>query len=306
MRNSNLDASLRGHDNFSFQAYQQRIHDALLAQLPPVHEPPELLHKAMHYAVFNGGKRLRPLLVYAIGDAFNVNLDKLDLPACAVEFIHSYSLIHDDLPAMDNDDWRRGKPSCHKAFDEATAILAGDALQTLAFETLSCLPKNSFSDRQKLLMIHTLSLASGSRGMAGGQALDIMTIKSCNHNDIEITHQLKTGALINASIQLGMIAAEIRLDSPTALSLKHYGNCLGFAFQIQDDILDVEGHIGSLGKYPGGDNRRGKITYVSLNGLDKAKEKLIMLQKEVLDVIDALNKMGSTLHIITNAMINRL
>jgi geranylgeranyl pyrophosphate synthase len=157
MRNSNLDASLRGHDNFSFQAYQQRIHDALLAQLPPVHEPPELLHKAMHYAVFNGGKRLRPLLVYAIGDAFNVNLDKLDLPACAVEFIHSYSLIHDDLPAMDNDDWRRGKPSCHKAFDEATAILAGDALQTLAFETLSCLPKNLFSDRQKLLMIHTLS-----------------------------------------------------------------------------------------------------------------------------------------------------
>ena len=306
MRNSNLDASLRGHDNFSFQAYQQRIHDALLAQLPPVHEPPELLHKAMHYAVFNGGKRLRPLLVYAIGNAFNVNLDKLDLPACAVEFIHSYSLIHDDLPAMDNDDWRRGKPSCHKAFDEATAILAGDALQTLAFETLSCLPKNLFSDRQKLLMIHTLSLASGSRGMAGGQALDIMTIKSCNHNDIEITHQLKTGALINASIQLGMIAAEIRLDSPTALSLKHYGNCLGFAFQIQDDILDVEGHIGSLGKYPGGDNRRGKITYVSLNGLDKAKEKLIMLQKEVLDVIDALNKMGSALHIITNAMINRL
>lgn len=306
MRNSNLDASLRGHDNFSFQAYQQRIHDALLAQLPPVHEPPELLHKAMHYAVFNGGKRLRPLLVYAIGDAFNVNLDKLDLPACAVEFIHSYSLIHDDLPAMDNDDWRRGKPSCHKAFDEATAILAGDALQTLAFETLSCLPKNLFSDRQKLLMIHTLSLASGSRGMAGGQALDIMTIKSCNHNDIEITHQLKTGALINASIQLGMIAAEILLDSPTALSLKHYGNCLGFAFQIQDDILDVEGHIGSLGKYPGGDNRRGKITYVSLNGLDKAKEKLIMLQKEVLDVIDALNKMGSALHIITNAMINRL
>ena len=286
MRNSNLDASLRGHDNFSFQAYQQRIHDALLAQLPPVHEPPELLHKAMHYAVFNGGKRLRPLLVYAIGDAFNVNLDKLDLPACAVEFIHSYSLIHDDLPAMDNDDWRRGKPSCHKAFDEATAILAGDALQTLAFETLSCLPKNLFSDRQKLLMIHTLSLASGSRGMAGGQALDIMTIKSCNHNDIEITHQLKTGALINASIQLGMIAAEIPLDSPTALSLKHYGNCLGFAFQIQDDILDIVGDEKELGKPVGSDAENEKITYAALVGIEKAKSDVKKLTNAAVNQLD--------------------
>ncbi len=282
--------------------YQQRIHQVLLEQLPSIDLTPKTLHQAMHYAVFNGGKRLRPLLVYATGEALKVNLDQLDIPACAIEFIHTYSLIHDDLPAMDDDDWRRGKLSCHKAFDEATAILAGDALQTLAFESLSRSTDSPLSHQQQLQMIHLLACASGSAGMAGGQSLDLSAtpIKSA---EIEMTHRLKTGALINASLQLAIIAANINLADPIVVAILHYGHCVGLAFQIQDDILDVEGNLHTLGKIPGSDDRRGKMTYVSIMGLDQAKKKVTHLKDEALSTLASANIATDGLSAMTHWMV---
>jgi geranylgeranyl pyrophosphate synthase len=267
------------HNMQALSDYQTRIHTALLTHLPPADELPQQLHQAMHYAVFNGGKRLRPLLTYAVGEMLEANLDKIDVLACAVELIHSYSLIHDDLPAMDNDDWRRGKPSCHKAFDEATAILAGDALQTLAFESIAF--SHLLTTDQRLHAIALLASASGSRGMAGGQMLDLIySGQSLSLDKIEHTYRLKTGALIKTSILMGVIAANIPLSSDIATSLSRFADCTSLAFQIQDDILDIEGNIDSLGKTPGGDQRHAKPTYAVVAGLEIAKQKVNTLQKE--------------------------
>jgi len=249
---------------------QQRINRYLEQQLPPLSNAPERLHRAMHYAVLNGGKRLRPLLVYASGTAFGRKLETLDAPAAAVELIHCYSLVHDDLPAMDDDDLRRGKPTCHKAFNEATAILVGDALQSFAFEHLcnqSELPENI-----KLRMIKTLAIASGSQGMAGGQDLDLAAEnKACELTQLETIHRLKTGALIQASIQLGAIAAGY--DDHTTLSqLKKFAEYIGLAFQIHDDILDVEGDAETIGKMPGADVANHKATYPAIMGITEAKD----------------------------------
>jgi farnesyl diphosphate synthase len=273
----------------SLQPYQDRIHAALLAQLPPAHESPMHLHQAMHYAVFNGGKRLRPLFVYATGNTLKADPNKLDILACAVEFIHTYSLIHDDLPAMDDDDYRRGKPSCHKAFDEATAILAGDALQTLAFASLARIPKVVLTDTQKLRAIDMLTLATGSRGMAGGQALDLAaTAQPLTLEAIENLYRMKTGALISSSIMMGVIAADIGQKSTLAISLQQYANCMSLAFQIQDDILDIEGDIDTLGKAPGSDSRHAKPTYPAVAGLETAKKKVATLKREALDILHSL------------------
>lgn len=267
--------------------YQARIQTALLNQLPPIHEKPQKLHEAMHYAVFNGGKRLRPILVYATGETLGADLENLDAPACAVEFIHAYSLVHDDLPAMDNDDWRRGKPACHKAFDEATAILTGDALQTLAF---ACLAESSkhLSDTQRLQMISILAKASGSYGMAGGQAMDLASTGQLLHlPDIEMLCALKTGALINASIKLGIVAAGVSQQT-TIDALDRYAKSIGLAFQIQDDILDIEGEMVTLGKEPGSDHKQNKPTYAAIVGLAKAKAKVASLKEEGLAALNSL------------------
>jgi geranylgeranyl pyrophosphate synthase len=212
-----------------------RVNQLLDELLPAPSEAPETLHQAMRYVVCQGGKRIRPLLVYATGDALNASLADLDRAACAIELIHAYSLTHDDLPAMDNDDMRRGQPSCHKAFNEATAILVGDALQCLAFDLLS-----AEDGPNRLAMINTLAKASGSQGMVGGQSLDLAAVDAkIDHEHLELIHHLKTGALIVASIQLGALAAP-HCDAHLLQQLTALGHDLGLAYQIQDDIFDGE------------------------------------------------------------------
>lgn len=223
-------------ENF-IQPLQQRIHQQLLHYLPPVTQSPTQLHEAMHYAVFNGGKRVRPLLVYATGLSLQTDLSALDAAAAAIEFMHCYSLVHDDLPAMDDDDYRRGKLSCHKAFNEATAILVGDALQSLAFALLSQ-PNAHWQPKQQIQMVQVLAQAAGSLGMAGGQQLDIdHKPNTLSAKEREHIHTLKTGALFQASLQLGTLAANYS-DNFIKNSLTQIGNWLGFAFQLQDDCLD--------------------------------------------------------------------
>ena len=226
----------------------------------------------MRYAVLDGGKRVRPCLTYAAGRALGVDETRLDAPACAVELIHAYSLVHDDLPAMDDDDLRRGKPTLHKAYDEAQAILAGDALQSLAFHVLAHGLDTTIPAEQRLQMIDILALASGSRGMCGGQAIDLAAVgKDLNIAELENMHIHKTGALIRASVKLGALC-KTDISEEQLKKLDHYAKCVGLAFQIQDDILDVEGDTETLGKTPGADMARNKPTYPALLGLDGAKQ----------------------------------
>ncbi|WP_456415369.1 polyprenyl synthetase family protein [Thiolapillus sp.] len=260
-----------------------RVENALGAHLPAEDIAPQSLHQAMRYATFNGGKRVRPLLVYASGLACGGELPALDASACAVELIHSYSLVHDDLPAMDNDDLRRGKPTCHKAYDEATAVLVGDALQSLAFEILAR-PVADISPGTQLQMIQILANTSGSRGMAGGQAMDINGVgQEMSLPELEIMHIHKTGALIHASVQLGALSAG---GSPEQVAkLEHFAKAIGLAFQVQDDILDITTDTRTLGKTQGKDAADNKPTYPALLGLDGARQKAQELLEEALDAL---------------------
>ncbi len=277
------------------QDYQQRVDQALEQVISSTSNIADELHQAMHYSIFNGGKRVRPLLVYLTGKALNTPAEHLDSPACAVELIHCYSLIHDDMPAMDDDDLRRGKATCHKQFSEATALLAGDALQTLAFETLAfetlacgtlacgtlaCESParnnssgNYLSDAQKLLMIRALSHASGAAGMAGGQAIDLASTGAQNMSleDLKVMHEHKTGALIRASVQLGALSV-IDIEQEKLNALDNYARNIGLSFQIKDDILDIESDTQTLGKKQGADIELNKVTYPALLGLDGAKK----------------------------------
>ena len=250
---------------------QHRVEQALNALLPPATCEPMRLHTAMRYATLNGGKRLRACLVYATGATLGVSLDRLDAPACAVELLHAYSLVHDDLPCMDNDDLRRGKPTCHKAYDEATALLVGDALQTLAFEVLAA---EAAHPALHLRMIHTLARAAGSLGMAGGQAIDLESVgRGLSTAQLEDMHARKTGALIRASITLGALAQE-NLDPTVLTALDTYARHIGLAYQMTDDILDVEASTHILGKPQGSDQARHKPTYPAVLGLVLAKERV--------------------------------
>ena len=252
-------------------AVRARSEAALDRLLPPADQPVARLAQAMRYAALGGGKRLRAALVYAGGEALGADWAALDAPAAAVELIHAYSLVHDDLPAMDDDDLRRGKPTCHRAFDEATAILAGDALQTLAFEALAA--ADAIAPERRLSMLRELARASGVHGMAGGQALDLAAEgKTLTLAELETVHRGKTGALIVASVRLGALAAPAA-DAPVLAALAEYGQALGLCFQIQDDILDVEGDTATLGKTAGADEARGKATYPALLGLGGARER---------------------------------
>jgi geranylgeranyl pyrophosphate synthase len=228
------------------------------------------LREAMRYSVLGGGKRLRPTLVYATGTALGAAPEALDDPAAAVELIHVYSLVHDDLPAMDDDDLRRGRPSCHRAFDEATAILAGDALQALAFELLAA-PADPAEATRRLTMSRLLARGIGTAGMAGGQAIDLESVgRQLDLTALQTMHRLKTGALIETSVLMGAAAAGV-LEGRTHDSLREYGAAIGLAFQIQDDILDVTGTTASIGKVAGADAAHAKPTYTSLMGLDGAR-----------------------------------
>jgi farnesyl diphosphate synthase len=254
-------------------ACQNRVERALDARLPGENILPQTLHQAMRYSVLDGGKRTRPLLTYATGQALGLSEDLLDAQACAVEFIHVYSLIHDDLPAMDNDDLRRGKPTCHKAYDEATAILAGDALQALAFDILANDSAIQAGAEARVKMIAALTRASGSQGMVGGQAIDLGSVgRKLTLPELENMHIHKTGALIRASVNLAALSKP-NLDADVAKKLDHYAKCIGLSFQVKDDILDVESDTATLGKTQGKDVDNDKPTYPALLGMAGAKEK---------------------------------
>lgn len=283
----------------NFKAYQthrtERI-KTFLAQLLPENPiaPPTAprLYEAMRYCVLNGGKRVRPLLVYAVGEALGHSLSLLDAPAAAVELIHCYSLIHDDLPAMDNDDLRRGKPTCHKAFDEPTAILAGDALQALAFEILTDPRLHPAHPTQCLKMVNLLAKHIGMDGMVGGQALDLSfenSDQALSAEDLAKIHHKKTGALIETSVMLGALPTSDALEADGMTQLQHYARCIGLAFQIQDDILDLTSSAEILGKTIGKDEKSHKATFPLCLGIKAAKQYAEKLHQDALNAIAFLN-----------------
>lgn len=264
----------------------------------------ELLQQAMNYSMLNGGKRIRPMLVYAAAQACNGKMEHADYPAIAVEMIHAYSLVHDDLPAMDDDDLRRGKPTCHIQFDEATAILAGDALQTQAFAILSE-PIKGLSAQQQLAMINTLAKNSGLLGMAGGQSLDLCAVnKTVDLNYLENMHNHKTGALILASVLMGA-QCNPQSSATEINALSQYAQAIGLAFQVQDDILDVISDTQTLGKAQGADAALNKPTYVSLLGLEGAQLKAKELHEQAIKALSPLPGETKALQDIANYIIQR-
>jgi farnesyl diphosphate synthase len=274
------------HDQL--QAFHQRSDRALLGYIAPLPFNDGKMVEAMRHGALLGGKRLRPFLVYATGQMFGLSLENLDAPAAAVECIHAYSLIHDDLPAMDDDDLRRGQPTCHIKFGEANAILAGDALQTLAFSILADADMPDVALRDRLAMISELAKASGVAGMCGGQSLDLEAEgKQIDLQALEQIHRHKTGALIRAAVRLGALAAG-EPGHAALPELDRYAAAIGLAFQVQDDILDVVGETEKIGKRQGSDQQLGKSTYPALLGLDSAKLKAWDLYQEALASLDSL------------------
>ncbi|MEL5849515.1 MAG: farnesyl diphosphate synthase [Candidatus Igneacidithiobacillus chanchocoensis] len=273
----------------SFAAFRDRIaahsEKVLESLLPAANAFPARLHDAMRYSVLGGGKRVRPLLTYAAGTALGVHESLLDRAAAALELIHAYSLVHDDLPAMDNDDLRRGRPTCHKAYDEATAILVGDALLTQAFRVLA--EPAGLAPRQQLRMVAILAQAAGSQGMVGGQAVDLAAVgHQLAQPALEQMHLLKTGMLIRCAIQLALAAADVAEDSRRGQALIHFADRVGLAFQVQDDILDEIGDIKETGKAKqGADRERQKPGFVTLLGLSQAKEYARSLLQAALDAL---------------------
>ena len=286
---------------------RQRVDSALQNLLPVTKGPGERLRDAMRYSLFNGGKRVRPILAYASGLAVGDTLTQaqqasLDSVACALECVHAYSLVHDDLPAMDDDDLRRGKPTCHIAFDEATAILAGDALQTLAFELLSDAPH--LDAACKLALLQQLTRASGVRGMVLGQAIDLAAVnQQLNLDQLETMHRHKTGALISASVAMGAIVCGA--DATRLQALTTYADAIGLAFQVQDDILDVTTDTAILGKQQGADVARNKPTYVSLLGLDNARAKAQELHQQALAALADFDQRAQPLRALSAYIIER-
>ncbi len=268
------------------QKRQAAVEIALSATLTPPDSPASAhLYEAMRYATLDGGKRFRALLVYAAGETLNVESSLLNPAACAVEMIHAYSLVHDDMPAMDNDDLRRGKPSCHKAYDEATALLVGDALQSLAFETLA---KQTISASQSVKMLKTLAQAAGASGMAGGQDIDLQAVgKVISINQLRAMHELKTGALIKASVLMGALCSP-HVDSITLAKLAEFADHIGLAFQVHDDVLDITADTDTLGKAQGADLALNKPTYTSLLGLEVAQRKAQELIQQAIAILDDL------------------
>jgi farnesyl diphosphate synthase len=276
-------------------ALSARADDVLARVLPAEEQPPVELHRAMRYAVLGGGKRLRPLLVYATGRTFGAPVERLDAPAVAVEIIHAYSLVHDDLPAMDDDSLRRGRPTCHVVFGEAMAILAGDALQALAFDVLARDAALNVDAATRIEMVRALSVACGSQGMAGGQAFDLAAVgKTLTKDELERMHVHKTGALIRASVRLGALAAGCR-DAAMLDALERYAHAIGLAFQIRDDLLDIEAGTEQLGKTAGKDAAASKPTYPAILGIEASRAELARLTAGALAAIEALGKRAKPL-----------
>ena len=293
-------------DTLSFadfqQQSQQRIDQHLNAILPIAGQGETTLFEAIRYSLFNGGKRIRPLLAYAAANAVGEINPSTDRVAAALEMIHAYSLIHDDLPAMDNDDLRRGKPTCHIAFDEATAILAGDGLQTLAFEQL--LEAQQLPPQTTLRLLAMLTKAAGIDGMVYGQAIDMAAVnQTLTLPQLEHMHRHKTGAMISASVMMGGMTAGASEGQLGAL--KDYGEAIGLAFQVQDDILDVTTDTAVLGKQQGSDQARNKPTYLSLLGIDGARQKAAELHGKSLSALASFDERADQLRAIANYIVKR-
>ncbi len=283
---------------------QQRTESALDRALPATDIAPTRLHEAMRYAVLGGGKRVRPLLVHAGGQLSGAAPERLDRVSCALEMIHAYSLVHDDMPCMDDDVLRRGKPTVHVQFDEATALLVGDALQTQAFLHVAEAPIADAPERQ-VAMIRQLALATGSRGMAGGQAIDLAAVgQQLSLAELEFMHIHKTGALIRASINLGVQCGRALTDAQMA-SLDHVGKVIGLLFQVVDDILDTEADTATLGKTAGKDAANDKPTYVSLLGVTRARELAEEMCQEALDRLAPFGDAGQRLAELTRFIVRR-
>ena len=287
---------------------RKRANSTLSVALPKESELTPLLLEAMNYCVFNGGKRIRSTLAYAACHAFNGDVEQANPVVCAIELMHAYSLIHDDLPAMDNDDLRRGMPSCHKAYDEATAILVGDALQSLSFEVLASkelFPESHLSDSSRVTLIKMFGQASGLTGMVGGQAMDQLATGSIlTREQLELMHSGKTGALIRASIHMGAMCAR-PLSEQEQVSLNHYAKAIGLAFQVQDDILDVTAETKMLGKHQGSDIALNKPTYVSLLGLEQAIAYAKELHHTAISALSQFKQKADYLRRMADYIVNR-
>ena len=284
-------------------AYSKRIGERLELALPQSSETPRRLHEAMRYAVLNGGKRVRPLLVYATGECLDVDPDLLDAPAVAIELIHAFSLVHDDLPAMDNDDLRRGEPTVHRKFDEACAILAADALQPLAFSVLASAP--GVEPARAIALVQLVAAACGSRGMTGGQSIDLSSEgKTLSRAELEQMHALKTGALIRASVMSACCLAPA-LTAEQRASLERFASTIGLAFQIRDDILDVEGETEVIGKKAGADQVLRKATWPALFGLTEAKARCDDLLGTALSALDGVGRDAATLRSLARFIVER-
>ena len=284
-------------------AYTERVDQGLDAALPLSSTSPKRLHEAMRYAVFNGGKRVRPLLVYAAGECLDVDAELLDAPAVAIELIHAFSLVHDDLPAMDDDDLRRGKPTVHIKYDEATAILAADALQPLAFSVLAAV--RGVTDRARNRLVALIADACGSTGMTGGQSIDLAAEGlALSAAELERMYSLKTGALIHAAV---FSACLLRgdLSDPEVAAIDAFGRTIGVAFQIKDDILDVEGETHVIGKPAGADQRLGKATYPALFGIEASRRRCHELLSSALQHLDDFGDSAAPLEWLARFIVER-
>ncbi|MGE5161715.1 MAG: polyprenyl synthetase family protein [Betaproteobacteria bacterium] len=283
----------------------ERVEGAAQRMLPAADVVPQRLHEAMRYAVLDGGKRVRPLLVYAGGEVTSAEDEALDRAALAVEYVHAYSLVHDDMPCMDNDVLRRGKPTVHVAFDEATAMLAGDALQAEAFKVLA---EGPLTAAQTAALMRELAQASGTAGMCGGQAIDLAAVGAVDMSfaDLERMHRMKTGALLRASVLMGALSGQAPLlTESTREALSRYGDAIGLAFQVVDDILDVEASSAELGKTAGKDAAAGKPTYVSVLGMEAAKAWSLRLRAQALEALDGLGSRAARLRELADFMVCR-
>jgi geranylgeranyl pyrophosphate synthase len=285
--------------------WQTRMEQALASRLPGADEIPTRLHEAMRYCVLGGGKRIRPALVFATGRTLGLAETQVEAAACAIELVHVYSLVHDDLPAMDDDDLRRGRPTCHKAYDEATAVLVGDALQPLAFQLLARDPMLPADPAIRLKLIDLLAEASGTFGMAGGQAIDLAVQgQAIGITEVEQMHARKTGALIKVSVMMAA-ACMPTLSAALADSLGRFATAVGLAFQIQDDLLDVLGDVSTLGKATGADSARAKPTYPAVIGVTASQQRMHKLHVEALEALLPFGAAAEPLRLLAEWLLKR-
>jgi geranylgeranyl pyrophosphate synthase len=287
------------------ESWRLRMEHALAARLPDPSMVPSRLHEAMRYSVLGGGKRIRPALLFATARTLGLSEDSVEAAACAIELVHVYSLVHDDLPAMDNDDLRRGRPTCHKAYDEATALLVGDALQPLAFQLLASDPGLPASPAIRLRLIDMLAQASGTFGMAGGQAIDLAVQgMRLDIGQVEDMHARKTGAVIRASV---LMAAECAppLDASLYAALTRFAAAVGLAFQIQDDLLDVTGDVSTLGKATGADSERAKPTHPAVIGIPASQQRVRLLHNQAINALAPFGNRAEPLRSLAHWLLSR-